>query len=138
MPKDSFFKWSDDMCIHLKDIDEQHQMLVSMLNDLHEAMRTGKGADILSDMMLGLKDYTAFHFAHEEQLFDKHRYPGTVAHKRQHRDFAAKVEQFEEDFQSGKASLSTDIMNFLKEWLAKHIMVTDQKYGSFLRDRGES
>jgi len=32
--------------------------------------------------------------------------------------------------------LSMDVMNFLKNWLSKHISDTDKKYGKYLNDKG--
>ena len=34
------------------------------------------------------------------------------------------------------ATLSMEVMNFLKNWLIKHIQGTDRKYGPFLRSHG--
>jgi hemerythrin len=32
--------------------------------------------------------------------------------------------------------VSIEVMNFLKNWLDKHIMETDQKYGPYLNSKG--
>jgi len=32
--------------------------------------------------------------------------------------------------------MSVEVMEFLKDWLEKHILGTDRKYGPFLNDKG--
>jgi methyl-accepting chemotaxis protein/hemerythrin len=130
-------QWDDAaMSVRVAEIDEQHKVLVSMINELNEAMRSGRGKDALGDMIRGLKDYAAFHFAHEEKLMGSHDYPGLLAHKARHREFVKQVVDFERDFKSGRAALTMEIMQFLKDWLVEHIQGTDRSYSKHLNDRG--
>ncbi|WP_051445272.1 bacteriohemerythrin [Desulfocurvus vexinensis] len=130
-------QWSDAaMSVGVTEIDEQHKILVAMINDLNEAMRTGRGKDALEDMIRGLKDYAAFHFGHEEKLMASHDFPGLLAHKARHRDFVKQVVDFEKGFASGKAALTMEVMQFLKDWLVEHIQGTDRGYTKHLNDRG--
>ena len=129
--------WDDAaMSVGITEIDEQHKVLVGMINDLNEAMRAGRGKDALEDMIRGLKDYAAFHFGHEEKLMSSHDFPGLLAHKARHRDFVKQVVDFEKGFASGKAALTMEVMQFLKDWLVEHIQGTDRGYTKHLNDRG--
>jgi hemerythrin-like metal-binding protein len=130
-------QWSDAaMSVGIAEIDEQHKVLVSMINELNEAMRSGRGKDALGDMIRGLKDYAAFHFAHEEKLMTAHEFPGYLAHKARHREFVKQVVDFEKEFKSGKAALTMEIMQFLKDWLVEHIQGTDRGYTKHMNERG--
>jgi len=42
------------------------------------------------------------------------------------------------DFDSGKGSVSVDLLNFLKDWLVGHIGNSDKKYSQFLNSKGVS
>lgn len=128
--------WSDQLSVNIRQIDEQHKKLVSMLNELHDAMLNGKGRDVLSQILDGLAEYTVTHFATEENLMKKYNYPGYVNHKAEHDRFVEKVSEFKEKLSQGQLTLTMEVLNFLKDWLTSHIMGSDKKYGPFLNERG--
>jgi hemerythrin-like metal-binding protein len=117
-------------------IDEQHQSLVEIVNRLHGAMKQGKGKEELGGILVFLKDYTVSHFAMEEQLMAQHSYSGTVQHKAIHAALVAQVADLVEQFQQGKATLTLPVMNFLEDWLVKHIQGEDYKFALELRGKG--
>ena len=60
----------------------------------------------------------------------------TENHKKEHAAFVAKVSGFKDGLEKGKLSLTIEVVDFLSDWLKKHIMGTDKKYSSFLNDKG--
>ncbi len=38
----SFIDWTEQMSIHVPEMDAQHMQLIQLLNDLHDAMEEGK------------------------------------------------------------------------------------------------
>lgn len=132
----AFFNWNSEMSVGIPKIDQQHQKLVGFLNELYEAMQAGKGKDTLGKVLNDLLLYTKTHFAAEEQVMSTHRYPGYEDHKARHDKMARKVKDLHEQFRQGSLASPIQITNFLKDWLAKHIMETDKKYGPFLASRG--
>ncbi|HET6513967.1 MAG TPA: bacteriohemerythrin [Thermodesulfovibrionales bacterium] len=134
----SLITWSNDLSVNIGSIDEQHKRLVSLVNSLHDAMSSGKGKEIMGKILDELIEYTKTHFATEERLMTAHTYPGYLTHKKEHDGLTKEVLSFHEDFKSGKSVVSVEIMRFLKDWLAKHIKGTDQKYGPFLISKGVS
>ena len=79
--------WNNNMSVKVAEIDKQHQKLVDMINDIHDAMRQRKAKDILGDIIAGLGDYAVKHFTHEEKYFARFNYPDSAAHKKEHDDF---------------------------------------------------
>lgn len=132
----AILRWDDSFSVGVKEIDRQHMRLMELVNALHEAMRSGKGNDVMGGILGELKNYTVTHFQYEEDLFATHRFPGKVAHEAEHSKLVESVLEFEDQFLSGKAAITTDLMNFLKDWLTKHIKQTDRKYMRFFNDRG--
>lgn len=129
-------KWSDDLSVEIEIIDLQHQQLIAMINALNDAMRLGKGKDVADKIIEGLVDYTRTHFDTEERYFTKFGYPYTAQHVKEHIEFIQKAAKFQIDFASGKLTLSTDIINFLSDWLREHIQGTDKKYVGFFHKKG--
>ena len=132
----SLINWEESLSVNIKEIDLQHQKLIQIINDLHEAMRQKKTQDLLGKIIDELIAYTSTHFLTEEAYFEKYQYGDRLSHKRIHTDFVKKVGEFKKEFSAGKLMLSMEIMTFLKEWLVKHIQGDDKKYGPFLNSKG--
>ena len=132
----AFMEWSDTLSVNIKEIDEQHKKLLAMINELHEAMKTGRGKEVTEKTLGGLIAYVGTHFATEEALMEKHNYPGFLAHKGEHAKLTAQAKDIHQQFQQGKAVVNVELMNFLKSWLQNHILGTDKKYVPFLNSKG--
>ena len=128
--------WQDKYSVGIGQIDDQHKQLINMINELNDAMLAGKGKDVLMTVLNKLANYCVSHFATEEKLFDTHAYPEAAEHKDKHQKMTAKVTALIGEVQSGKSTVSIEVMNFLKNWLDKHIMETDQKYSPYLKSKG--
>lgn len=132
----AFIEWNESLSVNVAVIDGQHQKLIAMINELHEAMSQGKGRTVLGRIVSGLVSYTESHFRTEEKYFDVFGYPEALSHKKEHADFVAKVSEFKEGVEQGKIALSIEIMNFLSDWLRNHIKGVDKKYLSFFNEKG--
>jgi hemerythrin len=126
--------WSDAMLsVHVDQIDDEHKKLVNLLNVLNTAVSTGAGQAALGGVLNGLVNYTVYHFSHEEDMFRRSRYPNYDKHRRQHEGFTAKVLQVNSEFQAGRSPvLAGEVIEFLKTWLAQHIMGSDREFGAYL------
>ena len=80
--------------------------------------------------------YTAIHFTHEEELMQIYDYPKYTEHKREHDALTQKVTDFYTRLQSGKASFSLELMQFLRNWLIDHIQGSDRAYSGFFNGKG--
>ena len=128
--------WDDSFSVNVAEIDRQHKQLVSMLNELDDALNRGNERDVVDNIVNGLIDYTATHFQTEERYFDQFGYPETGSHKKEHFAFVRKASEFKYCFEKGKMSLAIELKNFLGDWIENHIKVTDKKYSQFFNDRG--
>jgi len=128
--------WNSMLSVGVKEIDDQHKKLVEMANQLNDAMREGHGRDVLGKTLNELVHYTQYHFATEERLMDRHHYPESAAHKAQHADLVRSIAAFKAKFDQGDVALTSQIMNFLRDWLNSHIMKTDKQFGKALNGLG--
>lgn len=132
----ALIQWTEELSVGVADIDAQHKTLVSLINELHAAMKTRKSKESMLEIFDRLRDYTVTHFGHEENLFARHSYPETKEHAAAHQQFVAKILEWEQAIKSGQGSVTMDIMRFLKQWLTKHIMGVDKRYSAFFQDKG--
>ena len=134
--KMALIQWNDSLSVNVAEIDRQHQKLIKMINDLSEAMKEGKGNDILGEILTSLVDYTKTHFKQEETYFDRFGYPDADSHKKIHEAFVTKISEFQAGLEEGSLSLSVRVMVFLSDWLRNHINGIDKKYSSFFNAKG--
>lgn len=130
--------FDDRIRIGLSEVDKQHKKLVDLINSLHKSMKLrqskAKSVDILNELV----NYTVNHFSFEEKLMKEHNYHELDDHILKHKDLVGKVADFQSKFSQGNATLSMDLMDFLKDWLLIHINVTDRKYAPFFKSKGIS
>ena len=108
-----------------------------MVNDLYDAMQAGHAKDSLGRILDELVKYTKVHFAREEKFFAETGYPASAAHKQEHDALTAQVLDVQKKYMGGAtATLSIDVLRFLKGWLINHIQVNDQKYRAHLNGKG--
>jgi len=129
--------WVDAYSVGIRTIDEQHKKLIALINKLDDAMAKGHGKEAVGDILNELITYCGTHFGNEERLFDKHGYPDAESHKEKHKKMTAKVLDVQRQYKAGKMNITFEVMDFLQNWLDKHILGTDKKYAPFLQSKGE-
>lgn len=130
-----FFIWSDRMDTGIQFVDEDHQWLVNQINILYRGVNSGMGRAGIGRILDDLVKYAAEHFEREEEVFAEHGYPAEK-HIQEHRKLAQSVVAFQNKYHQEGATITLDVLNFLKEWLIDHILVSDHKYVPFLTQRG--
>ena len=143
------FVWDQHFVTGLDDVDEQHQGLVALFNELSRALfaaETNPDTDYepqLRDVFKRLVAYTVHHFTEEEALMvskgveSRH----VESHKALHRQFVQQVGTMWATRYSASAPASGDgITSFLTAWLGLHILGIDQSLARQIKaiERGES
>lgn len=132
----SFITWDQNLRVNVVEIDAQHKKLVDLLNKLFDEVKSGNGRTAMDGVLTELVNYTEYHFDTEERLLEKYGYPAYAEHKKQHEDLKKEVQDLKTDFHKGQAAITFRTMSFLSEWLKRHIMGEDKKYGLFLNSKG--
>jgi len=130
------FPWSETYSVKIGIVDTQHKNLVNILNELHQAMVAGHGRDKLGQVLSNLIKYAQVHFATEERLMQTHGYTDFPAHKAEHDQLTSTLKEYQGKFVANEIGLTIEMMDFLKDWLTKHILGCDKKYGPFLNAEG--
>ena len=131
-----FFIWKAEYSVGVQKLDDQHQQLVGLLNQLYEALEAGQGKEALGKILKSLMAYTKEHFLSEESLMKLYGYPGYLDHKAKHERMTVHVRTLAGQYAAGEISSPIQISNFLKDWLKKHILGTDMEYRPYLQGKG--
>ena len=127
------FVWDQHFVTGLADVDDQHHGLVTLFNNLSQALFTHHGCNqpdtesLLDSSFEWLVDYTKHHFADEEGLM--HRVGVDArhiqAHETLHREFVLQLGTLWATRASMAAPAET-FATFLTAWLSLHILGIDQ------------
>ena len=134
--------WNDSFTTGVREIDEQHMILVNILNEASVKLARDSSRELLQTITQDLLAYALYHFEEEEGLMQKygyeHAHPEELkAHLAQHRDFSKEVLVIREQLKLGKAIPYKELLEFLNQWLVNHIMNTDKHLGAFILLRQE-
>ena len=132
----ALFTWNDSYSVKVALCDQQHKKLFEIINQLADAMRVGKGNEIVSKTVGELLQYTRTHVQQEEALLKRAAYPQLAPHQEQHKKFVADVEGLLKQTREGRAANSIQVLNLLRDWLVNHIQKTDKAYSDCLNAAG--
>jgi hemerythrin len=132
------FNWESRYSVKVKRFDDDHQELFRILNTLHDAMMARRGQQVLQRVLDELLLYTEGHFSREEEVMRSAGYPKLQAQIEQHRRFTDKIKEVSAKYKDGTVGLTIEVLDFLTDWLKKHIIGVDQQYSEFLNARGIS
>jgi hemerythrin len=130
--------WTPKMSVGISKIDKEHQGLLDIMNQLHEGMLQGKSKNVIGASLNSLNDFARVHFGDEESLLRLHKFPGLADHLKLHETFRQKLADLNGQFKAGTAAIAVGTLDFLREWLSKHILVVDAQYKDFLAAKGVS
>lgn len=124
---------TDDLLTGVETIDEQHQQLFDIANDLIEATARGEGEGVLRETFERLRDYATYHFRAEQDYMEEIGYLGRDAHATEHALLAMQVKALWGRLEDGENVTPAAVAEFLSDWITDHIKKSDGRIGEFVR-----
>ena len=124
------FPWNDNFETGISIIDEQHRQLVQLLNELGQSVANHSRPVELDRVFNRLTSYAEFHFKTEEGIWNSHfrNDDWLMEHEHTHHSFIEKVASLKsEEKNKPLEDLIQDILSFLTQWLAFHILDSDKR-----------
>lgn len=128
---ESLCSWDESLTLGIPAIDDEHQVWISLVGEFCDAVKAGRGAEIIYAALVAAIEYTESHLAHEEDFMRTYRYPYFSDHKQQH-DLASEemhkftTGHFNEEYMIAYFS------EFLPNWLMYHINTSDRKMSAWM------
>lgn len=133
-PEDVTIKWTADLSVGIPSLDDDHKILVDLLNSTLVACYAGFGDEHVGIILEELFKYTQIHFSREMSILRLSGYDDCDSHQAEH---ARLFEELEVMASRAKAEASTglsdDVGVFLRGWLFSHIMEHDRRYAAHLQ-----
>ena len=128
--------WQQEYNTGNSQVDGQHQQLFEIVNALHDAVVNKKNIHIIQELLEALANHTIEHFQTEEALMMAVDYPEYDRHKHTHDCLLSKVDRLLLKLRDRNTeAVTTEITQFLTEWLAHHIKGEDQKMIQFFQNQ---
>ncbi len=128
----SLMTWTSAMSVGVPELDEDHRVLIRIINQLADSRESGDPAAILRQCLYSLLRYAEFHFAREEKVMAACDFPGFTHHKEEHRAFTAHMKDLAEALDHDEPPVAEivnqDLLYYLKDWLNHHILIEDMSY----------
>jgi methyl-accepting chemotaxis protein/hemerythrin len=124
----AFFPWTDDLSVGVAEMDDQHRVLLRLLDRVARLRDGGDPGSSPDRIVAQLADYARYHFAAEEELMARLQAPDLAEHRRVHATFVERLGTFRRSGISWSKEDIGRLLEFLENWLSGHIRGTDRKY----------
>ena len=126
--EESNIEWNEDLILGIKEIDQQHEQLISLANQIIEGFKLDKSKKEIKDSLRNFIDFTAYHFGTEEEYFAQSDYKKSKEHIQEHKAFIKKLKAFQTEYASSKKTKGGNISTFILTWIKNHISIEDKLY----------
>jgi hemerythrin len=130
----SMVQWNITLLLGIEEIDKHHKHLVDLLNLTYDEYKNRASAERVRHIVEELVEYSYYHFAAEERWMSETSYPELQSHKAEHDIFSTRVRELHANYRLNN-SLPLDVVSFLSNWFAYHIVGTDKKFGDYVDGR---
>ncbi len=139
----SNISWQDDFNTGVDEIDDQHKILLNILNESTSKLLSDNSHSLLLGITQELLAYALYHFETEEALMQQYHYQqldetAMQHHLQEHRGFSQQVVRVREQLLTGQDIDVDELLGFLYQWLLNHILKVDKDLGQAILARRSS
>ena len=131
------YEFTKDYHTGIEFIDEEHAKLFEITNRAYELLTNqfvADKSDAIAAVLEELRDYTKYHFNHEEEYMKSIDYPKRFSQLHQHTQFINKLESYNlKEIDANQQEGLLEILDFLALWLQGHIKGMDKKIGEAVK-----
>ena len=130
--------WTKEFSVGVKELDEQHQKLIAIINQLFTLYSEKKFKDVDVDPIFKqLLDYADYHFGTEEHYFNLYNYEKKEPHIAMHNAYRQKIKDLKDEYDANNSEKTLfAINNFLNDWWIWHINNADKEYTAYFNANG--
>lgn len=125
-------EWNEGLSVGIASMDNQHKMLLMMINDICTGqLYCGQFADArFVSSVYQILDFFRNHFAAEELVMEKIKYPFLEKHRQQHQQLLKIILNLLKKYTAGQRYASGKFIRFLRNNVLNHVAIFDKQYGN--------
>ena len=121
-------EWRKEFATGVAEVDHEHQELVELINELHDAVEQETSKARISEFLGEVFARISAHFALEETVMRKHRYDEYAEHKAEHEKLLDDIRDIMDDHERDE---HFDYRNALalqvRDWFINHFKTKDAR-----------
>jgi hemerythrin len=130
----ALIEWSEEKRIGFDSLDEEHRELSVAINALHDSLWKEDHQALAGPLLKKVVDGTHTHFANEEAMMSRYKYPGTMLHVMKHQLLLQQGDALLARLNGGSFILDEYSLKFLRDWFTVHIDRDDRNFAVWLRE----
>jgi hemerythrin len=120
-------EWKDEFCVGIADVDHEHQEIINLINNLHDAM-SGENATIsVMDFLGEIYSHVSAHFALEEKIMRSHKYDQYTEHKADHERLLDELRDIMDDYEENAYFSDEEFAGQVERWFTDHFKTKDAR-----------
>ncbi|MCW9033411.1 MAG: bacteriohemerythrin [Rhodospirillales bacterium] len=132
-------QWSEKMAVGIQKLDEDHKVLVTLLNQLMDAVQNRLEHKVFMGICDSLLVYANSHFKREEVVMEACEYPHLDNHRKIHELLGARVLAFSKGLSENEDhKVVVEFVEFLREWFIDHTLGMDQTIIDYTEGKEEA
>lgn len=131
----ALLKWNPAMESGHQAIDGQHQQLAELINQLDDAITSGRDVSGIINLVLHFQATAQTHFLVEDDLMEQCHYPGAKAHQELHRVLSNQLSHLVQSLEEDPSSISRATGKTFHDWFLTHLNGDDRRLAEFLLSR---
>ena len=125
--------WTEDLHVGIRDLDDQHHILVELLNELHYAIHRRLGLEVCRDVLERLRRFADVHFTFEENYLRSGDRVQADRHREERRELMQQLDALLARIDTLQSTVSFHRLHKLKVWLLQHILAADEGISQYRR-----
>ena len=132
------FDFEEEFKFGIDEVDNEHIILVDMLNRTQELLNQNKRDEALNYFSETLSSYVHEHFANEEAFMASFDFPDLNRHKIVHSNFRRSVDTWKPKIVSGDNAAFRRALSDTYMWVVAHIGGLDREYADYYLEQKNS
>lgn len=127
------YEMKEEYLTGIEQIDNEHRKLFEIAEELYQLSKeefVPDKYDNIRSLLDELREYTKFHFRHEEEYMESIGYKRMFMQKVQHDAFIKQLDEWDlEDLDENQDEMISEILQHVTNWLIEHILEQDKAIG---------
>jgi hemerythrin-like metal-binding protein len=126
-------EWKPEYEVGIEEIDGQHRAIIQLVTEFEAAVEAESHWNSLHTMITHAEEFARIHFATEENLMQRFKYPRFLGHRSEHLFILERISDLKREVL--RKEMSIDLVPRFRNWLLGHFQDSDRHFADFVRDQ---
>ena len=123
----ALIEWRDEFSVGVPDVDHEHQELITLINELYDAMKSGESNFTVMDFLGEIYAHVSAHFALEEKIMRERKYDHYAGHKADHENLLDELRDIMDAYEENDYFSDDEFAKAVEKWFTDHFSTRDAR-----------